>query len=266
MVKFLETTQVTADLTELIKKSQEKLWLISPYIQMNNQLRGHIGNCDARNVDIKVIFRSPADVKPDDLNFLKSLRRKNLYECADLHAKCYLNENTAIVTSMNLYDYSQTHNREIGIRVDRDVSEDKDLYDEIYQEMLSIMGFSKPFQYEIKRVEIEPTVIKRSSSMNQYPKQPPVLTKETMMGSLKKAFVESVKDVLSPTEEGGYCIRCGERIEVDPDRPLCPKCYKIWAKYSDESYPENYCHICGKESKQSYEKPLCRACYKKANS
>ncbi len=33
----------------------------------------------------------------------------------NLHAKCYLNEKAAIITSMNLYDFSQVNNNEMGV-------------------------------------------------------------------------------------------------------------------------------------------------------
>jgi len=241
MVKFLETTGVTYELTELIKKSKEKLWLITPYIEINDQVRGHIRSSDARNVDIRVIFRKDSKIKPDDLSFLNNLKMKHLFECKNLHAKCYLNENTAIITSMNLYDYSQTHNREIGIKIDRENAEDKDLYNEIQTEMLSIMEVSEPFQYEVKRVEIESHSIQKNESAKNLPKQSPIILKK----------------------DTGYCIRCHNPMELNPDKPLCSKCYPIWAKYSDRAYPEKFCHVCGKESKQSVEKPVCYSCYKK---
>jgi phosphatidylserine/phosphatidylglycerophosphate/cardiolipin synthase-like enzyme len=236
MVKFLETTGVTYELTELIKKSNEKLWLVSPYIEINDQIRGHIRSSDTRNVDIRVIFRKDSKINPDDLSFLNNLKMKHLFECKDLHAKCYLNENTAIVTSMNLYDYSQTHNREIGIKIDREKEEDKELYAEVYQEMLSILNSSEPFQYEVKRVEIEP--------------EKPVSMKPKLTTITQKNNV-------------GYCIRCHNEMELNPTKPLCSKCYPIWEKYSDKTYPEKYCHVCGKEGKQSFEKPVCYSCYKK---
>ena len=243
MVKFLETTGVTYELTGLIKKSKEKLWLVSPYVEINDQIRGHIRSSDTRNVDIRVIFRKDSKIKPDDLSFLNNLKMKHLFECKNLHAKCYLNENTAIVTSMNLYDYSQTHNREIGIKIDRETAEDKDLYDQIYQEMLSITEASEPFQYEVKRVEIESPTVQKYAPVKNYPKQSPI----------------------PPKENVGYCIRCRNQMQLNPNKPLCSKCYPIWAKYSDNTYTEKYCHICGKESKQSVEKPVCYSCYKKLN-
>jgi hypothetical protein len=233
MVKFLETTGVTYELTELIKKSKEKLWLISPYIEINDQIRGHIKGSDTRNVDIRVIFRKDSKINPSDLSFLNSLKMKHLLECPNLHAKCYLNE--------NLYDYSQTHNREIGIKIDREAAGDKDLYHEIFEEMQSILQASIPFQYEVTRVESESPSVQKTVSGKNYPKQTPIPLKENV----------------------GYCIRCRDQMDLQPDKPLCLKCYPIWAKYSDKAYPEKYCHVCGKEGKQAFEKPVCYSCYKK---
>jgi len=241
MVKFLETTGVTYELTELIKKSKEKLWLITPYIEINDQIRGHISNSDNRNVDIRVIFRKDSKIKPDDLSFLNNLKMKHLFECKDLHAKCYLNENTAIITSMNLYDYSITHNREIGIKIDKESPEDKDLYDQVYDEMLSITGASDPFQYEVKKVEVE-----APSASKTIPHSIP-----------------SRGSTIHQKANEGHCIRCGATIPLNPNKPLCSRCYPLWAKHSNPAYPEKYCHVCGKESKQSVEKPVCYSCYKK---
>ena len=231
---------MTADLTELIKKSKEKLWLISPYIEINDQIRGHISSSDGRNVDIRVIFRKDAKIKPDDLSFLNNLRMKHLFECKNLHAKCYLNENTALLTSMNLYDYSQTHNREIGIRIDKGTEEDKKLYDEIYQEMLSITEASEPFQYEVKKVETESSIVQKSPYVKDYSKQAQKISNKT----------------------SGFCIHCGTEIEFNEKKPFCLKCSHL-ANYSNPLSPEKYCHVCGKESKQSFGKPTCLPCYRK---
>jgi len=176
------------------------------------------------------------------MRFLNQLTMKHIFTCKNLHAKCYLNENTAIITSMNLYDYSQTHNREIGIKVEKEGS-DSELYNEIYQEMLSITEASEPFEYEVKKVDLDSQRETDKISTREYSK------KEKYVGN----------------KQVGYCIRCGAQMNLDPSRPLCQKCYPIWAKYSDRDYPEKYCHICGKESKQSYAKPVCISCYRKTN-
>ena len=56
----------------------------------------------------------------ESMTSIKTSVRKNL------HAKCYLNGKEALLTSMNLYEYSQEHNDEMGILVS--VDHDPELY------------------------------------------------------------------------------------------------------------------------------------------
>ncbi len=37
--------------------------------------------------------------------------------CKNLHAKCYLNESECIISSLNLYEFSQINNNEMGILI-----------------------------------------------------------------------------------------------------------------------------------------------------
>jgi len=242
MVKFLETTGVSYELTQLIKNSSEKLWLISPYLQLNDQIKIHIKNRDNCNVDIRVIFREDGKINPDDMLFLQELTMSHIFACPNLHSKCYLNENVAIITSMNLYQYSQQNNKEMGIKIEK--QGDPELYREVYEEANSIISSSTPFQFEIKKKTEESASVR---------KEPP-----------KKVPTKQVER--SESHDSGYCIRCGEKIKLDPNHPLCDKCYLIWAKFGDTKYQEKYCHACGKNEpshKSSYEKPICYPCYKK---
>lgn len=69
---------------------------------------------------------------------------------------------------MNLYDYSQTHNLEMGIKIGKETAEDKDLYNEVFEEVCSILGASKPFQYEVKKVENESPTVQKSVYVKNY--------------------------------------------------------------------------------------------------
>ncbi len=60
----------------------------------------------------------------------------------------------------------------------------------------------------------------------------------------------------------GYCIRCGNGISFEPERPLCGDCYKKWAHYRNPDYPERHCHRCGLKSRTSLAKPQCLECFK----
>lgn len=238
MVKFLTTNGVSAALDDLIKTSKERLYLISPYLQISKNLRGLLKEVDSQPIiDIILVCRKDAKWSPDDISFFQEqLRNVKIRSLEGLHAKIYLNEHSVLVTSMNLYQHSQQQNREVGLLFT--IESDKPIYDEIFSEVKRIINDGEALQYKVT-VERSPQVSKNIET----PKK---------------------SEPVSPKGKG-FCIRCHASMELNPSRPLCSKCYPIWAKYSDREYPEKYCHICGKESNQNYSKPICYSCYKKSS-
>ena len=67
----------------------------------------------------------------------------------NLHAKCYMNENEALLTSMNLYEFSQINNNEMGIIVSRD--QDPELYEEIKEESMRLVRASEIIRVTVAR-------------------------------------------------------------------------------------------------------------------
>ena len=236
MVEFLETNGISAAITELIKTTEDKLIFISPYLQIADRLRLLIKEKDSRNiVDIKVVFRTDK-LKAEEMSFLQELNNVKVLSCDNLHAKCYLNENTAIITSMNLYQHSQQNNWEMGFKIEKNT--DSELYEKIFDEVKLIIQSSQQTQYSIKKIEKDAIV----SSKNTH-----------------KTSKKSKDNINS-----GFCIRCGMDIKLNPEKPLCLKCYKSWEKYSNSEYKEKFCHACGMESTSTVQKPVCYTCYKKA--
>ena len=114
MAKFLNTTGVSYHLEELIKNTTEKLILISPYLQFNDRIKEHLQNLNITKRDIRIVYRENK-LHPDENNWLAQQIGIRASICKNLHAKCYLNESEAIITSMNLYEFSQVNNNEMGI-------------------------------------------------------------------------------------------------------------------------------------------------------
>lgn len=181
----------------------------------------------------KVVCRKDINWSPDDISFLQNLENAKIKSIEGLQAKIYLNESTAIITSMNLYLYSQQNNKEVGLIFD--AVKDKEMYDQIFKEVTRLIEEADKIQYKVTLEKEQPITVK------------PEIAKEK----------PSVKTLPKSDKNNGYCIRCRTQMELNPDKPLCSKCYPIWAKYSDPDYPEKYCHICGKESEQTYSKPVC---------
>jgi hypothetical protein len=61
---------------------------------------------------------------------------------------------------------------------------------------------------------------------------------ETKSTPKKKTETTKVQDI-------GYCIRTGDEIAFNPERPFCYKAYKSWAKFENYEFPEKYCHKTG---------------------
>lgn len=230
MAKFLDTTGVSYHLQQLINQAQDTLILISPYLKINERLRQSLDDKDRMKIDIRIVY-GKSELQPDQINWLKSLKSVRTSFCENLHAKCYLNENEAIVTSMNLYEFSQVNNLEMGIYVTK--ADDPELYDEIYNEARRLIRISDEVRLSVEKIT-----------------QPENATAVKTGGKKAKSG------------EKGYCVRCRKEIALNPSAPYCIECYKSWKKYENYTYQEKYCHICGKENPSTMSKPACIDCYK----
>ena len=228
MAKFLGTSGISYHLEELIHNANEKLILISPYLQFNDHLKQSLEEKDRqKTVDVRLIY-GESKLQPAENNWLKSLLSIRTSICPHLHAKCYLSEHAAIITSMNLYEYSQINNNEMGIYIDK--TEDEQLYNDVLTDANRLIRISQ---------EIKVTV-----------------------ATVPKSNDEPTEKTTKPVSNvSGFCIRCGEKLKLNPMVPYCPKCFKSWKKYKNEEHEEKYCHICGKPNKSSLIKPSCYECY-----
>ena len=138
MAEFLTTTGCTAALEQIIRTARTELYLISPYIRLDNNFYERLLDAHGRGVTINVVF-GKEDMLRDSREFFQGLDRLNLYYHKDLHAKCYFNERILLLSSMNLYVSSQREkNREMGVRLTK--AEDGELYGDAREESLSIVG------------------------------------------------------------------------------------------------------------------------------
>lgn len=152
MAKFLNTTGVSYHLEELIKTTKDRLILISPYLQFHKRVKDHLENLNIQKRDIRIIYRENK-LQLEESNWLESQIGIRTSLCNSLHAKCYINENEAIVTSMNLYSFSQQNNDEMGIHVTKE--KDADLYNDIYDEVQRLLTISEEIRVSVKKVDKE---------------------------------------------------------------------------------------------------------------
>lgn len=149
MAKFITTKQITSELENLIKKADDKLYIISPYLKLSKDFRDLLTFRNTNRKDTKIIF-GKQELNPEQMTFLQGLRFVYLFFSDDLHSKCYLNDSRMIITSMNFYDFSMINNKEMGVLIDNSIPEDAQIYADAWAEIDFIEKTSKPFDFVSK--------------------------------------------------------------------------------------------------------------------
>ena len=193
MAKFLDTTGVSYHLQQLINKANEKLVLISPYLKINERIKQSLEDKNRMKIDIRVIY-GKNELQPEENNWLKSMTSIRSSFCKDLHAKCYLNETEAIITSMNLYEFSQVNNNEMGIYVVKET--DPTLYNEIYEEVKRLIRISDEIIVSVEKAPTKSTqTVKETKPEIVTPAKTTYSGKYISSSSLAKELGMSKKDI-----------------------------------------------------------------------
>lgn len=231
-------TDTVQQLSKLICSAEKHVYLVSPYVQpdgIKNLLR-EISTALQKRVQVSLVVRKKDSSTRLDVRDSVELRALvtqglKLYEVPDLHAKVYFSDKAAILTSLNLLPSSINNSIEIGVRFDAGAAE-----------------YNRIDEFLRTRIKMDRVLVEESL------RNPPAKLRSKTGRRSSKRHVE-----LSPDE--GFCIRCRDDLELDPEKPLCRDCYRAWQEYENERYREKYCHDCGEESSTSFARPLCKDCY-----
>ena len=180
------------------------------------------------------------ELNPDEMKFLQGLRFVILKYNEDLHAKCYVNDDKMVITSLNLYEFSMANNKEMGVLIDKNDPADSQLFEDAFKEVDYINQTSQRFELNAPK---------------------PTFTKQTDNKSSKE------KSTSIPTTNGkGFCIRTGVEIPFNVEKPLSYDAYKKWNEFGDPDYPEKFCHYSGEPSngETSVSRPILKKNWKKA--
>lgn len=234
MAKFINTRKAVSEIEDLIKHAEQKLILISPYLKLSKDFKELLTYRNSKDKITTVIF-GKQELKPDEMSFLQGLRFVILKYNEDLHAKCYLNDDKMIITSLNLYSFSMANNKEMGVLINKNDPADIQLYAEAMEEVDFINETSQRFDFGASK---------------------------TAAKSVAAASEDSKKD----SNLLGYCIRTGVKIPFNIERPFSVEAYKKWNEYGDKDYKEKFCHFSGEPSngETSFNHPILKKNWKKA--
>jgi RNA polymerase-binding transcription factor DksA len=276
MEKILKSHQISSAIIDLLEDDEsEQFFLVTPYFDPWKRLEDAFEKAARQNKEIIFILRADQENKlRKEVERLNRLFSFDFIFVKRLHAKIYMNANKAIISSMNLYDSSQTNNYEFGYVLNRKESDD------VYRNIIE-PDYLENDNWKIVKGKYFKAIDDRKSKKGVLSKAGSFIKKTFLEESEKANKQEEVKDnatnKIIKTEidvvdnnkqkvsriEHGYCIRCHKTIPYSIQRPLCYDCYKKWAVYENSDYKEKYCELCGEESNTSLSKPICLSCYKK---
>ena len=112
-----------------------------------------------------------------------------------------MNENTCIITSLNLYEFSQVNNNEMGVLISR--SEDAALYRDTYDEAQRIIRISEEVRISLETVAKEPELVAETED------SPGKITSSKLAQKLK---LKSAGDLIEKLTAIGYLESNGEKL------------------------------------------------------
>lgn len=141
-MKLIKPAEISAKIMSLIDDSEKELIIISPYNKIGGwaKLINRIKKAQAREIKISWYSRKN---NVDDNNAKEVILNLGIRPVLidDLHAKIYMNEKSAVFTSMNMSKISDDKSIDLGY-----ITENQKEYDEIF-------NFFKTFIYKPNNIE-----------------------------------------------------------------------------------------------------------------
>jgi hypothetical protein len=285
MADFLTGKELNNTIGHLFEAAKAQIIIISPYIKLHSGykelLAPHRNN---HKVELTVVFgKNDQDLTKsmgaESFKFFREFSNVEIRHEPRLHAKYYANENFSILTSMNLYSFSQDNNIEAGIITKaskfRNVAHavfdgagtlDKKAWKFVAQVILNSKIMYQRFpKYDKKFFNLKKKYAHSFVNLD-------LLSEIYGLRSLPKYGENSQENVTeNVSKQGqrmGYCIRTKIPIPFDPARPFCNEAFMEWAKFKNPNYPENFCHFSGDFSngKTSLLKPILPTHWSKAKN
>ncbi|HEY3600614.1 MAG TPA: phospholipase D family protein [Chthoniobacterales bacterium] len=150
MAKFLNTSAANYYLEEIIRLAHDRLILITPVLKLNDRVKELLEDKNQRKIEVQIAYERNQLI-PEEINWLRALSFIRTSFCRNLHAKCYLNDNFCIVSSLNLHELSYATSNEIGVLVSR--HDDEELFQSLGDEAERIIRISDEIRLGAEKVQ-----------------------------------------------------------------------------------------------------------------
>ena len=297
MAKFIYDSDLNSALEKIIEEAEESIFLISPFIKLHARIKRQLELKKSQpHVCIEVVFGKNEDnveksISKEDFEFLKSFPSISILYEARLHAKYYANEKTALLTSMNLYDFSQNNNIEFGILMKSnslgdwgrgligEQSIDSQAFNYFIRHVIdqAMPVFSREPEFKDGFLGLTSKYMDSKDTLDQtdaFFTNKALAKDKSFKGRWQKNGQNKPEvkppnpfvNIPSTSAAPGFCIRTGVSIPFNTKRPMSDEAYKSWSKFSNPDYAEKFCHFSGEPSngETTFAKPILRKNWSKA--
>lgn len=285
-MKFLQGDALNTEIGNIFSNAKNEITIISPYIKMFHRYESILREKKTNyKLEIKVVYgKNEEDLSKsmglEDFKYFTDFPNIEVRHEKRLHAKFYSNENQCILTSMNLYDFSQENNIEAGMLFEKSTllgnMANNFLKDENRADYEMIKYFDKVISQSQLLYKTEP-IYEKGFLMNKYKGYNVTFDKFRINQQYVNGRQQERKQQDQPSLSSnnnrihdfhiGFCIRTGVEIPFDANNPLCKAAYLKWKQFGNPDFPEKYCHYSGEPSngETTFDKPILRKNWKKAN-
>lgn len=214
MAKFLTTSGISSKIETIIKEANSMIVLVSPFLQINNNIYERLMDASKSGKKIFFIYRED-QLNKTEREKIHQLENVFLYHHNSLHAKCYLNEKEVLITSMNLYEFSEKNNREMGVVLYK--STDEEAYLNTVKEIESLKNNSINLSLKNKQINVKTKkgyCIRCRTFINHNTNKPYCIE-----------CYEVWEQYDNPFYEENYCHTCGKNEDTSMEKPECYDCY-----------------------------------------
>jgi hypothetical protein len=297
MSDFLTAHDLNAELGKIISEAEEFLILVSPFIKLNHSYLDGLKILKKKpKCRVLICFGKSEgqyhkSFDSEALLFLKEMPNIKIVYEERLHAKFYANESRSLLSSMNLYDYSQKNNIEFGVLsvkgsmrrsgldaeslkyFNKVIVEAKVVFNREAEFKKAMLGLRDEFVVSETLVDEIPIPgsskasesHRKSLSTRERRAEERKEENERIAPVQKTAKKDSKPKQKKPTKPG-FCVRTGESIPFDVTRPLSDRAFGSWVQFGDGEYPEKYCHYSGEPSfgETCVDRPVLRKNWRKS--
>ena len=134
-MNLLNTTELNYQIENLFRDNSDYLIILSPYLDINKKLEIILKDSSSK---IVLIYRECKNIE----YYQKELSNITFFQSKTLHAKAYISNKITIISSLNLYEYSQINNFELGILFDN--NDENELFDKLFYEIQILLKTIDP--------------------------------------------------------------------------------------------------------------------------